>query len=141
MNKISGSALETRLFGEDFGKRIKTGKVVTLSGSLGSGKTTFVKGLARGLGLRRKIKSPTFVIFYAYHIPKSRRYFYHFDLYRLSSLLELDDLGFTEIVKNKNNVIVVEWPEKCKKYLPANTRRINFTHVKRTPGKRLIRIF
>ncbi len=127
------------LYGEAVGKRIKKGVILTLKGELGSGKTTFVKGLARGLGLKGKIKSPSFVIFYTHAIPKSKLRFYHFDLYRIERARELIELGFPEIIKNKNNITIIEWPEKAKKYLPKNSRHLIFTHVKKHPHSRIIK--
>lgn len=140
MRKISESAEQTRDFGEAWGKKLKRGRIIALSGELGSGKTTFVKGLARGLGLRHKIKSPTFVIFSVYPLRRKKQNFYHFDLYRLATSQELEHLGFWDIIKNQNNIIVLEWPEKIKNSLPAKTQYIHFSHVKRKPHQRFIRI-
>ena len=79
------------------------------------------------------------MIFYTYPIPKTVRRFYHFDLYRLRNLRELDDLGFREIIKNKHNIIVIEWPEKAKKFLPTSSKQLIFTHVKAHPNTRIIK--
>ena len=138
MKKITASGLATKRYAEGIGKTIKSGRIFALWGDLGSGKTTFVKGLARGLGLNHKIKSPTFVIFHSYPIPKTFFRFYHFDLYRLRSAAELEDLGFPEIIKNRKNIVAIEWPKIAKKFLPANTKHINFTHVKKQPKNRII---
>ena len=139
MRKITVSARATKQLGQALGKRIKPGQILALSGTLGSGKTTFVQGFARGLGIRHKIKSPTFVTFYFYPIPKTDLTLYHFDLYRLKTQAELREIGFREIIKNKNSVTVIEWPEKAKRILPAKTKWIYFNHEGKHSGIRIIR--
>ena len=109
----SKTAEETLALGESIGKMISQGLAIALKGDLGAGKTTFVKGLAKGLGVSEAycITSPTFTIINEY--PASSFTLYHLDLYRLSSADELDDIGFDDITGD-NHVIVVEWPEILK---------------------------
>lgn len=129
MKLTTNSEAETRALGKNLGARLKGGEILALTGNLGSGKTTFVKGLARGIGLRKKIKSPTFVIFQTYHIPgKKLGMFYHFDLYRLGNGKDLRDIGFQEIISSPRNIAVIEWPEKAKKKLPKRTVYLKFIH-------------
>lgn len=95
---------ETISLGVEFGKLLKKGDIIILEGSLGAGKTTFTKGIAKGIGIMGYVKSPTFtyVIEYEGNIP-----LYHFDLYRLQEPEELYDLGFDDLIDK--GVIVMEW--------------------------------
>ncbi|MDP3993681.1 MAG: tRNA (adenosine(37)-N6)-threonylcarbamoyltransferase complex ATPase subunit type 1 TsaE [Candidatus Doudnabacteria bacterium] len=136
---ISRSEEETRRMGENVAKLLKGGEVIALSGNLGSGKTTFVKGLARGFGIRKAITSPTYILFRPYKLRRGR-VFYHFDLYRLKSVRELSELGLHEILENGKNIVAIEWPQKAKKFLPKGTIHIRFTHGKK-PNERLVTIW
>jgi len=101
----------------------KTAMVLALSGNLGGGKTTFLQGFAKGLGIKEKILSPTFVIM------KKFGNFYHIDCYRLKNEKDILELGFKEIIKNPKNIVAIEWPEKIKKILPKNTILIKFKFI------------
>lgn len=129
---LSSNSSKTEKEGELLGKKIlkekKEGVVLALSGDLGAGKTTFLKGFAKGIGVKEKILSPTFVIFRKMPISKERNFF-HFDCYRLKNEKDLFSLGFEEIIKNKKNIIAIEWPEKIKKSLPYNCIFINFEFI------------
>lgn len=95
--------------------------VVGLYGNLGSGKTTFTQAIARELGIKEAVTSPTFVIEKIYttnHIIFNR--LIHIDAYRLESGAELQVLNFEQEVANENNLILIEWPEKVKEILPEN---------------------
>ena len=119
-------------------KKLKRGSVLALTGNLGSGKTTFVKGLATGLRLKQRIQSPTFVIFRKYRLAgRPIGNFYHFDFYRLKTRAEIDDLGFAEILAHPNNIIVIEWPKLILRLLPPKTKFIHF-HYGKTPSQRII---
>ncbi len=109
----SKTAEETLALGEAMGRLISQGMSIALKGDLGAGKTTFVKGLAKGLGVSEEyyITSPTFTLINEY--PASPFTLYHLDLYRLSSSDELEYIGFDDIIDD-NHVIVVEWPEILK---------------------------
>jgi len=128
---------ETRRLGKDIAKLLKGGGVLALFGNLGSGKTTFIKGLARGFGIRKAITSPTFVLFRPY--PITGKTFYHFDLYRLKTGRELEELGLNEILRNPKNIVVIEWPQKAKRFLPKGTIQIRFAYGKKS-NERLINI-
>jgi len=91
-----------------------------LKGNLGGGKTTFVQGFAKGLGIKEKILSPTFNIF------KKYKNFYHIDCYRIKREKEAIDLGFQEIFSNPENIVAVEWPENIKKIMPERTIWLTF---------------
>ncbi len=109
----------------DLGRRMASelppNTVLALSGELGAGKTTFVQGLAEGLGVEGPVPSPTFVLLNVYPA------LFHFDLYRLKSSADFLALGFGEYFE-KGGVCVIEWPERIEELLPPNTRWIRFAY-------------
>ncbi len=110
--------------------RSEEATVIGLQGDLGSGKTTFVQALARHLGVKEQITSPTFVIEKIY--PTSHDVFkklIHIDAYRLESAEELIKLDWQELLKNPEYLIVLEWPEKVQSILPAHTEIIRFRFI------------
>lgn len=124
---------ETRKLGEILGKEIlkfslpKKALVIALKGNLGSGKTTFLKGLAKGLGIKEKILSPTFIIIKKFNVKKLKfKNFYHIDCYRIHNTREILSLGFKEIIENPYNIVAIEWAERIKKIIPKNTVWIIF---------------
>jgi len=96
--------------------------IIALEGDLGGGKTTFVQGFAKGLGIKDKITSPTFVIMKKYGS------LYHIDCYRIKDK-DLLELGFKEIISQPKNIIVIEWAERVKKILPKNTLWFKFEYI------------
>ncbi len=119
---ITQSAEETEKVAAQLARKLKKGDVLALTGPLGSGKTTFVKGVAKGLGIKDFIKSPTFNLM---HIHQGRLPLYHFDFYRLEKS-DLEDLGFVEYVYDSDGVAVLEWAERVEGELPPTTYRITF---------------
>jgi tRNA threonylcarbamoyladenosine biosynthesis protein TsaE len=121
---LTNSAEETMLVGEKLAKGLKPGDIIALSGDLGSGKTTFTKGIGKGLGVKdsRRINSPTFVLIkeYAGKIP-----LYHLDLYRLDALKEIENLAIEEYIYG-TGVTVIEWAEKIKSLLPEKHILVKF---------------
>lgn len=112
------------------GRKGKKAFVVALEGELGSGKTTFLQGFAKGLGIREKILSPTFVILKKFRLPSPKfQWFYHIDCYRIEKAKELLILGFKEVISEPQNIVVIEWAEKIKKILPENILKIKFKFV------------
>ncbi|MFA5083850.1 MAG: tRNA (adenosine(37)-N6)-threonylcarbamoyltransferase complex ATPase subunit type 1 TsaE [Candidatus Paceibacterota bacterium] len=112
--------------------------VIGLSGDLGAGKTTFIQGFAKGLGIKNKVLSPTFVIFKRFKIHDSRfKNLYHIDCYRLRKPKELLDLGFEEIINNPRNIVLIEWADKIKKILPKKTIRIEFEYGKKENERKI----
>jgi len=103
---------ETMLVAEKLAKLVSKGTIFTLTGDLGAGKTHFVKGFAKGLDCDNLVTSPTFTLLNVYDSGKMP--IYHFDMYRLSSKEEAEELGFDEYfdVKTLDGVVLVEWPEK-----------------------------
>ncbi len=104
--------------------------VLAFKGDLGAGKTTFIQGLGKALGVKEKILSPTFVIMKHFNILTSKHFnsLYHIDCYRLDDEKDLVELGFEEILKNENNLVVIEWAERIKKALPRDTVWMEFEH-------------
>jgi tRNA threonylcarbamoyladenosine biosynthesis protein TsaE len=109
---ISKKPEETMGFSEKLGSLLQPGDVLALEGDLGAGKTTFTKGLAKGLDIKRNVNSPTFTIIKEYH---GRLPLYHMDVYRVEDSFE--DLGFDEYFEG-NGVTVVEWAHLVKEQLP-----------------------
>ncbi len=121
-------------------------RIIALVGDLGGGKTTFLKGFARGLGIRKKILSPTFVIMRRYKIPKRKSFpklefdnFYHIDCYRLKKPKEILNLGFKKIIKSPKNIVAIEWAEKIKKLLPPEAIWLKFKIVDKKTREILIK--
>jgi tRNA threonylcarbamoyladenosine biosynthesis protein TsaE len=121
---ITNSAKETMLIAEKLAKTLRPGDMIALSGDLGSGKTTFTKGIGKGLGVKdsKRINSPTFVLIkeYSGKIP-----LYHLDLYRLDALKEIENLAVEEYIYG-TGVTVIEWAEKIKCLLPEKRILVKF---------------
>jgi len=124
---ISHSPQETYAFGKNLGETLFSGDVVALSGELGTGKTCLAQGIARGLGVPEeyKITSPTFTIINEY---PGRLILYHLDVYRLSGVRDLDEIGYEDCFNDKG-VVVVEWAEKIRDALPKETLFILLTYI------------
>ena len=118
---ISNTSEETFAIGKELANVLKGGEVLILSGNLGAGKTAFVQGLAVGLGVRGLVNSPTYTIMKLYEANKGKiKQLCHVDAYRLSSGLELQDIGVSDYFKLKDTITAIEWPEKIKEILPQN---------------------
>jgi tRNA threonylcarbamoyladenosine biosynthesis protein TsaE len=146
---VTKNFLETQKVAEKLIKKLKPGDVLTLKGNLGSGKTCFAQGLAKALGIKKIITSPTFVLLKIYPVRCkitpvkfskvgvkqlntvniNIKKLYHFDLYRLNNEKELLALGFEEILEKKDGIIVLEWPERTQKILPKKRININFKFI------------
>jgi tRNA threonylcarbamoyladenosine biosynthesis protein TsaE len=132
---------QTQKLGEKFASeilaspKISEALVLGLHGNLGGGKTTFLQGFARGLGIKEKILSPTYVILKKFALKKPFKNFYHIDCYRLKNEKDILELGLKEIMVNPENIVAVEWPEKIypsghkKKVLPKNIIKISFKFI------------
>ena len=106
--------------------------ILALHGNLGGGKTTFLQGFAKGLGVKEKILSPTFVMMKHFKFKISNLKFtdfYHIDCYRMNNAKDIIELGFNDIIKNPCNIVAIEWPEKIKKFLPKNLIKIDFKFI------------
>ena len=111
------SAKETFDFGEKLALNAKSGDVFTLEGNLGCGKTVFSQGFAKGLDVKDNICSPTFTIIQEYY--SGRLPFYHFDVYRISDVEEMDEVGFDDYVYG-DGVCLIEWANIIEEILPKN---------------------
>jgi len=136
---VTNSARQTKNFALSLAKKFladkaktKNALVFALSGDLGSGKTTFVQGFLKGLGVRKKITSPTFVLIKNYELRiknyGNRKRAYHIDCYRIKKSKELLSLGLKEILNNPQNIALIEWPENIKRILPKNAIWLKFEH-------------
>ncbi len=113
-------------FAQSFSHSVKEGDIVFLEGDLGSGKTTFTQLLLKHLGYEGRVKSPTYAIYESYKL--SQFELFHLDLYRLSSPEELYYMAIEEII-DKQNVVVIEWPQKGSGVLPAPTKTLSFNLI------------
>ena len=130
-NCQSNSVQETIWIAKNLTKKIKQGTLICLWGNLGSGKTTFVKGLAKGLGIKKTITSPSFLIYKIYSINKKNiKQLVHVDLYRLDKKINLVSLGLDEYLNDPFCICVIEWPEKIKKHLPQKRVDVYFKIIK-----------
>lgn len=116
------SAKETYRLGVEIGQKAAKGQVYTMVGDLGVGKTVFTQGMANGLGIIEPISSPTFTIVQVYD--EGRLPFYHFDVYRIGDISEMDEVGFDDYVYGEG-VSLIEWANLIEEILPEN--RIEIT--------------
>lgn len=117
----SFSARDTFQLGCELGKAAQPGKVYTLIGDLGVGKTVFTQGFASGLGITEAVSSPTFTIVQVYD--EGRLPFYHFDVYRIGDVEEMDEIGYEDYVYG-DGVSLIEWANLIEEILPANYTQI-----------------
>ncbi len=135
------SAEQTKQIGVDLGSRLKPGDMIALFGEMGTGKTTFINGVAEGMGILDAVSSPTFALVHEYAgtLP-----LYHFDMYRINSWDDLYSTGFFEYCE-LNGVIAVEWSENIEMALPSNFIRVDIIadqdfdkrHIRITEGNKL----
>ncbi len=115
------SARETYELGLEIGKKATKGQVYTLVGDLGVGKTVFTQGMANGLEIAEPINSPTFTIVQVYD--EGRLPFYHFDVYRIGDISEMDEIGFEDYIYG-DGVALIEWANLIEEILPENCTQI-----------------
>lgn len=128
---VSRSPDETRALGERFGEALQPGTVVACIGELGAGKTCFLQGLARGLGVTADVTSPTFVLVNQY---RGRLPIFHLDAYRTEALTEVLELGLEEMMHG-DGVTVIEWADKILPLLPAGTTMVRITGLGDEPRR------
>ena len=137
---------ETKRLGQKLAQKILSASikkrtfVVALEGDLGGGKTTFLQGFAKGLGIRQKILSPTFVIMRKFRIKNSKfAHFYHFDCYRVNAPKEILDIGFRKIVAGPGNIVAIEWADRIKRIIPKEAIFIDFEFVDKNKRRIVIK--
>ena len=125
INVLSKSTDQTLELGEKLARHLRKGDILCLEGELGSGKTTFIKGIAQGFKIApAKVHSPTFVLMNAYH---GRLPLYHFDLYRLEAIHEISSIGYEEFLYG-DGVAVIEWAERLGEFTPKEYLRVELKH-------------
>lgn len=134
MKYISKSVKETQKIAADIVKRIsnfktKEATVIALEGELGAGKTVFVKGLAKAMKIKDKIKSPTFVLIKKYKANLNLKFLYHLDCYRLKDEKDLIQLDIKEILAEPHNLVAIEWSDRVKKILPKKHIKVHIDHI------------
>ena len=112
---------ETFAVGEKLGKEAKAGAVYTLNGDLGVGKTVFTQGVAKGLEIDEPVNSPTFTIVQVYE--EGRMPFYHFDVYRIGDIEEMDEIGYEDYFYGEG-LCIIEWAELILEIIPDHARKI-----------------
>ena len=115
------SAEETYQLGFDIGQKAQAGQLYTLVGDLGVGKTVFTQGLAKGLEIEEAINSPTFTIVQVYE--DGRLPFYHFDVYRIGDICEMDEIGYEDYIYGEG-VTLIEWANLIEEILPTKRTEI-----------------
>jgi tRNA threonylcarbamoyladenosine biosynthesis protein TsaE len=128
---------ETELvaWGESLGRAVHPPLCITLSGNLGTGKTTLVQAICRGYGVTSEVTSPTYAIVHEYLSPRSP--VYHVDLYRLELEDELTNIGWDDLL-SANALVLVEWPDRAHGQLPSNHLPIALDYLPDDPSHRLL---
>lgn len=134
MEVLTHSPRETQKLGEKISNQLTINHqplIIALTGDLGSGKTTFIQGLARGLGIKKRVISPTFVFIRQYPVAGHRSpvTFYHVDLYRINEVTEAKGLGLEEIFADPGAIVVIEWADRIKEILPKRRIDIYFEYL------------
>lgn len=120
---LSNSAIETENLARKFASKLKGNEVIAFYGDLGAGKTAFTRGVADFFGLKDEVSSPTFALVNEYSSEKTK--IYHFDMYRINTFEDLESTGFFDYLGR--GIILVEWSENIKEYLPENLIEIKIS--------------
>ncbi|MCX6783734.1 MAG: tRNA (adenosine(37)-N6)-threonylcarbamoyltransferase complex ATPase subunit type 1 TsaE [candidate division WWE3 bacterium] len=124
---ITKNSDETKKIAAQICTKLKSGNVLALQGDLGSGKTTFTQGLAKALGVKSRVLSPTFTILRQYKIENSKfSTLNHLDCYRVSGPSDLESLDILNLCGQPNSLTIIEWPERIACILPKTTLKISF---------------
>ena len=134
MEHVTNSPEETEALGERLAERLEPGTVIAFTGDLGAGKTAFVRGVARGLGIAERVTSPTFTIVNEYE--GGRLPLFHFDMYRLGSADELFDIGWEDYLA-RGGVCAVEWSENVADALEEGCLRVDIRRGERDDQRRI----
>lgn len=127
---ITKNSSETQSLGLRFANEVKPGDVVLLYGNLGAGKTTFVQGLAKGLGVKDRVLSPTFVLQTSHAILFGDiKNLNHIDLYRIENQTEIENLGLSEVIEEENSVTLIEWADRLLNFKPQKGYKVWFEYL------------
>lgn len=140
MTRTLSSASATRSLGRTLARSLHAGDVVSLEGPLGAGKTTLLQGLAAGLGVRKRLTSPTFILFRTIKLPRAVRgirWLVHADAYRVAHARELMAAGFGDFVGATETLTVIEWGDRVPTLLPRGTLRVRlrYSRSSRSDGR------
>ena len=132
---LAMSESELRDWGRRFGRAAHPPLLVTISGELGTGKTTLVQAICAGYGVVEDVTSPTYALAHEYDAPRSP--VHHLDLFRLDQPDQLDEIGWDEIVSARA-IVLVEWPERAGDRMPSERVTLSLQHLPDDPGRRLL---
>ena len=136
------SQLETEAFGKKLAAKLKGGDILLLSGELGAGKTSLVKGIAKGLGVKHDITSPTFTLLNIYEVKSQKskvKSLVHIDTYRLKEEKELLEIGVEDYLGEPNTICIIEWPEKIMSLLKnKTTTSIHLEHSDKPDTRKIL---
>ncbi len=137
---LTASAIETEHLGERLGRQLRGGEVIELSSDLGGGKTTLVRGIARGAGSSDHVASPTFTVSKEYQVGgEAGLHIHHFDFYRLPSAGNMAE-ELAELIEDPKNVIIIEWSDVVQQVLPVDHVKITLQRVKTGEDDRLLTV-
>jgi tRNA threonylcarbamoyladenosine biosynthesis protein TsaE len=140
MEYLTKSAQETKRLGEKIGANLKPGDLLACFGQLGGGKTTFLQGVAKALGIKERILSPTFILMRQYELPYQKRgieRFYHWDWYRICGEKEALAAGFGENLLDPKAVVAVEWAENAPQALPRKRIEVHFEYGEKEKERKI----
>jgi len=127
---FTNSQKETLDFGKKLAKTLKPGDIIGLKGDLGAGKTVLTKGIASGLGIKKTVNSPTFVVMKVYPLKqKNIKNLIHIDAYRIKNSNDFQTIGIEEYLEENNNIIIIEWIDNIKTKLPKKIKYIDIKYI------------
>ena len=131
MKHLTTTSSQTEILGKKFVMSLKQGGVFGLVGELGAGKTSFVKGVAKGLGIKTRVTSPTFVLMRVYETnSKNIKRLVHVDAYRIKKATNLSGIGLEDYIVDDKTLVLIEWADKVGGLVKSNSHVINFSHTK-----------
>jgi tRNA threonylcarbamoyladenosine biosynthesis protein TsaE len=132
---ISNSQGQTIEIGKELARGLKPGSLVCLYGQLGAGKTVLAKGIAKGLGVKDEVVSPSYTLLKEYQVPKEEFRLAHFDFYRIDSEPDQPPADLTDYLANQSYICLIEWPERVKEFLPKERLEVYLKYVSKKKRK------